>query len=327
MSADIKALHQDKQSNVPPMLLNLACLLAGGLALAYRFPGPHFIWTAVWVLWIAYFMHTWMTIFHEDVHHTLYQARWHNVFNGMIVGTLLLVPFSVYRQVHIRHHSRMNEPGDWEMWPYCDPRASLAFRRAFVVFDILLGWWAGAYIYNRIFFVPHSPVRDPKTRRRITYEYLLIAGFWSAVLAVVFKTGAWPLFLKVYVIPGFLAGVIQTFRKLTEHLGLPAGDGMAGARTVVDTSWLGRLLAYTSFHIFAHGAHHRYPQLPHRHLALVAREEGGRAPGQPVFASYWQAMRDMFPHLLNPGIGVNAPPVLSEVKADEPHRAVADRVA
>lgn len=306
MVADtVKALHKDKRSNVLPMLVNLAALAAGACSLGFTWPATHWAWTAVVVVWIAYFMHAWMTIFHEDVHNTLYEARWHNTLNGIIVGTFLMVPFNVYRQVHIRHHSKMNMPEDWEMWPYCDPATSLTFRRIFVVFDILFGWWVGAYIYNRMFLVPDSPLKDRRLRRRIALEYLLIALFWSGVFGVVAHTGAWLLLLKIYAIPGFLAGGIQTCRKLTEHLGLPAGDDMAGARTVVNDSLVGRMLAYTSFHIFAHGVHHRYPQMPHRNLPKAIDADGGGVV-YPVFPSYWRALLDMIPHLLRPGIGVNA---------------------
>jgi fatty acid desaturase len=289
------------------MLLNLAGLSVGGASIATGWPTGHPLWTVAMILWIAYFQHTWMTIFHEDAHYTLYPSkRWRNVMNGSIVGTFLWIPFHVYRETHLRHHSKMNTPEDWELWPYSHPDTSLGFRRMFAVLDILFGIWMGPFIYGRIFFHKDSPLTDPKLRRQIAIEYLVVAVFWSSVIGVVAYWGAWVIFAKVYLIPGFVAGVIQTFRKFTEHMGLPLGNATVGTRTVLSESWFGRLMAYTSFHIFVHGVHHQYPQMPHTNFRKACDAAEFKS-SRLVFPSYWRAMLDMFPHLLRPGIGVNAP--------------------
>lgn len=302
----VKELHKHPGSNVPAMLIDLGALIAALLTLGTGWPTDHPIWTVCVILCVAYFHHTWMTIFHEDAHYSLYPTqRWHNTFNGIIVGTFLMVPFSIYRQVHIRHHNRMNSPEDWELWPYVDPARSLTFRRIFLLFDILFGQWVGVYIYNRIFWVKHTPLRDPKVRRQIWVEYAIMAAFWGGLLAVVWYCAAWILFLKVYVIPAWVAGTFQTFRKLTEHLGLPMSDAMHGARTVVTDDPIGDAVSYTSFHISSHGVHHQFPQMPHQNLkkAMSLME---RTDDMPIFRSHVQAMRDMARHLWHPGIGVNA---------------------
>ncbi|HWL94979.1 MAG TPA: fatty acid desaturase [Phycisphaerae bacterium] len=305
-AVEIKDLHRNPQSNVFPMLLNLAGVAVALVALAKGWPADNWFWIAAWVAWLAYFQHTWMTIFHEDVHYTLYRAKWHNIMNGTIVGTLLTVPFSVYRHVHIRHHNRMNHPEDWELWPYVDPTKSLAFRRWFMVFDLLLGLFAAPYIYSRIFFSKHSPLTEPKQRRRIWLEYGLIVVFWGSLWGIVIYTGAWWLFAKMYLIPAWLSGTVQTVRKFTEHLGLPLGTPMEGARTVLPADSLAKAVAYTSFHISAHGVHHQYPQMPHENLEKVVVFERAKHGDAPVFTSHVRAMQDMARHLWHPGIGVNA---------------------
>lgn len=325
-TAEIRALHKEPESNLVPMLLNLSAVALAVASLASGFPTDHWLWVSCVIVALVYFQHCWTTIFHEDVHYTLYKGKWHNIRNGMIVGTLLGVPFNVYRQVHIRHHNRMNEPEDWELWPYCDPNKSLRFRRIFLFFDILFGVWVGAYIYGRIFFVAHSPIKDPKFRRRIWMEYALIAVFWGAVWGVVIATSAWLLFAKIYLIPAFLTGIVQTIRKLTEHLGLPNGDPMRGARTVITKDPIGKAFSYTSFHIATHGMHHKYPQMPHRHLVkafevdTTERSEPVEAvevekAGPPVFPSHFRAMVDMTRYLAYPGIGEN-------VRLDRPGAAI-----
>lgn len=302
----IKALHRATGSNLPAMLLNLAGVGVAVASIATGWPTDHWAWYVLVVAWLAYFQHAWMTIFHEDAHYALYRGKSHNVRNGTIVGTLLMVPFSVYRQVHIRHHSRMSLPEDWELWPYCDPSKSLRFRRIFLFFDIFFGLLLGPYIYGRIYFVKDSPIRDPKLRRRIALEYLLIVAFWGSILALVAYLGAWWFFARIYLIPAYVTGIVQTIRKLTEHLGLPAGDAMHGARTVVTRGPVGRAFSYTSFHIASHGLHHLFPQMPHDNLEKafeLKREENRDAP---VFPSHFRAMLDMTRHLAHPGIGVNA---------------------
>lgn len=310
---EIKELHQNPRSNVVPMLLNLAGVAIALVALAAGWPADNWLSITFWVIWLAYFQHTWMTIFHEDVHYALYRARWHNILNGTIVGTLLTVPFGVYRHVHIRHHNRMNHPEDWELWPYVDPTKSLAFRRVFMVFDILFGLWVGPFIYSRIFFSKKTPLTDPKIRRSIWIEYALILVFWGTIWGLVINTGAWWLFAKMYLIPAWVSGVVQTFRKFTEHLGLPLGSPMEGARTIIPTDPLGKAVSYTSFHITAHGVHHQFPQMPHENLEKALVTERENHPEAPVFTSHTRAIFDMFHHLWYPGIGVNARPKAAAV--------------
>ncbi len=321
MNTAIRELHEPAHSNVPTMLCNLAAVAAAIVSLCTGWPTSHPLWVAGMIVWLAYFQHCWTIIFHEDAHFSLYpKARWHNVFNGTIIGTLLMIPFSVFRQVHIRHHNKMNTPDDEELWPYVTPTCSLAFRRAFLVFDVLLGLWAAPFIYNRVFFIRNSPIRDPKLRRRIWFEFAGIAAFWTTLVGLVAYYGVWYQFALAYLIPAWLTGMIQTVRKLTEHLGLPAGDAMTGARTVMSSGLLGRFVAETSFHIEAHGLHHKYPQMPHMNLERAMEVTQNSAP-ELVFPNYWRAIRDMIPHLRHPGIGVNAQPRTATAHGPSVHTA------
>jgi len=300
----IKQLHVPTQSNVPAILWNLFAFAAAVGSLMTGWPTDHPAWVVAVILALAYVQHCWTIIFHEDSHYLLYEARWHNRFNGTIVGTLLLIPFDIFRNVHMRHHAHMNTHEDWELWPYVDPKASLTFRRIFVFLDVFFGAWVDPYIYNRIFFVKNSPIRDPKLRRKIKIQFLIMGLFWASVLAVVAYKGWWMKLLIVYVIPVWLTGVIQATRKLIEHLGLPAGDAMAGARTILPKDWMGRIAGWTSFHIEAHGLHHAYPQMPHNHLEKALELTEHTSPDR-IFPSYWRAFLDMLPHLKNPAIGRN----------------------
>lgn len=311
MDPVVRQLHQQSRSNVPPMLFNLAAVAALIFSLASGWPTASPVWIAALTLVLAYFQHCWTTIFHEDAHYTMYpdpNARWHNVLNGTIVGTLLLLPFSIYRQAHIRHHSKMNTPEDWELWPYNDPRRSLTYRRLFAIADVFIGAWLAPAIYARIFFSKNSPITDRAVRSQVWIEYGIIVLFWGALLGMVAYYGWWWQFTLAYVIPAWVTGIIQTVRKFVDHLGLPAGHAMAGARTVLSESAPGKAIDWTSFHIAAHGLHHRYPQMPHENLEKAFEIATAEAAGldQPIFRTHWDAFTDMLPHLAYPGIGVNA---------------------
>lgn len=220
----------------------------------------------------------------------------------------MFVPFHVYRESHIRHHAYLNKSTDWELWPYSDPHASLWFRRIFCWLEIPFGIFTSPYVYSRLYFHPDTALTNPEVRRKIRNEYLAMVIFWAATLGLVAYTQTWQIFLAAWFIPHLLAGVYQTFRKFTEHLGMQSYDPLLGTRTVIGNGWVTRLSTYLNFDIFVHGPHHRHPR--YRHEALCDRMEDYQRENPdlkyPVFPTYWHAIADVVPALIfNPGVGMN----------------------
>jgi fatty acid desaturase len=308
------AFTAEEQEAIEKMgfVLRMACLPAaviGLYSLARPWPAEPWIVRAFWTLFTAYFLFCWTSCFHETAHQTLTRWRWLDIVIGRILGTVMFVPYTAYRESHIRHHAYVNRPNDWELWPYSDPRSSMTFRRMFVFVDILFGFLASPFIYSRIFFHPDSPLKDAATRRTIVKEYLAIVLFWGAIYAKLTLTGTWSNYVTVWLIPHFLAGILQTMRKLTEHLGMASYDPLLGTRTVVGTGWMTRFASFMNFDIFVHGPHHRHPRLAQNQLRLKLEEyvDTNRSTRYPIFSSYLRATMDMLPHLVtNPGIGMNA---------------------
>lgn len=274
------------------------------------FPWPYEAWyvTAFWILVTSYFMFCWTSCFHECAHQTLFRSQRLSILLGRILGTLMLVSYTAYRESHIRHHAYLNKPSDWELWPYSDPEASLAFRRAFVWFDLFVGILSAPIIYGRIFWHPKSPLSRPAVQA-CRYEYFLIVVFWGSLLGVVAYFGKWWILLTVWVIPHGLAGLYQNARKLTEHLGMKSYDPLMGTRTVAGGGFWTRLCTFLNFDIFVHGPHHRHPRVSHDQLIDLTRQYVANNPTNryPIFSSYFGAFSNMFPALfLNPGVGVNA---------------------
>lgn len=262
-----------------------------------------------WTLFTGYFFFCWTSCFHETAHQTLHGRRWISIWLGRLLGTLIWVPYSVYRETHIRHHAYLNKPTDWELWPYSDPNASLTFRRCFVWLDLFLGALTAPVEYGRIYFHKDSPLTNPKLRRTIFLEYIGIVLFWGTMYTwMSFIDGGWRGLINAWIIPLLLAGICQSSRKLTEHLGMSSYDPMLGTRTVLSNNWITRLSSYFNFDIFIHGPHHRHPRIADCQLGQKMRDYINENPetDYPVYPSYWRATAQILPYLFkNPGVGMN----------------------
>lgn len=291
-----------------PLYVLLPLGVLGLYSLAFPWPVNTVPVYLGWLAFTTFIFFCYTSCFHETAHQTLSQSARLSVFVGRCLGTLVLTPYSVYRESHIRHHAYLNKPTDFELWPYSDPETSIWFRRAFVWFDLLFGFLAGPFVYGRTFFHKNSPIKNPSVRRAVYWEYALIFAFWGSVIFACAKYDLWFYLVTVWVIPHWLAGIMQTGRKLTEHLGMASYDPLKGTRTVVADNWITRLCTWMNFDIFVHGPHHRHPKVAHNLLHKKMREYKENTQEEfPVYATYRTAAMAMLPWLFrNPGVGMNA---------------------
>jgi len=312
-TAEEASLIGDKQA-LPRMI----CLPGGAIGfyfLAVPWPFEHWAVTAFWSIFTAYFLFCWTSCFHETVHQTLCHSRFVSAWVGRFIGTLIFVPYTCYRESHIRHHAYLNKPYDWELWPYASPQCSLRFRRLFAWFDLMFSSIAGSIVYGRIFFHKDSPLKSPAIRRMIRREYVAIVLVWGTTFGLIQYYGVWAEFVRIWLTPMMIAAVLQSVRKFTEHLGMSSFDPLLGTRTVLGTNWITRFCTFANFDIFIHGPHHRHPRVAHNLLGRKMGEymEANPETRYPVYSSYWQAAWSMVPSFIfNPGCGVNAggsPPV------------------
>jgi fatty acid desaturase len=290
-------------------LLSVVPAIVGIICLAGQWPSARLTVTIPLTLLTAYGMLCNTSCLHETIHQTLFKSSRLNVMLGRVIGASIFVPYTAYRETHIRHHAYLNSPDDWELWPYATAGTSLAFRRVFVWLDLLFGLFTSIVIYGRIFFHPRSPLQSRELRRTIWYEYGLSVGFWTVVLSVLIWQDALGLLVRAWLVPAMIAGTLQTGRKLTEHLGMASYDPLLGTRTVIGRGWFTRFCSLLNFNIFVHGPHHRFPRLPHYLLVGKMHEHAANHPATqfPVFSSYTRAVRAMLRHLfIAPGCGVNA---------------------
>lgn len=289
-------------------LLSLPLAALGMICVGLGIGAENIWFAAALVLFTASMMFCWTSILHEAIHHTLWRSQKLNLWMGRLLGTLMFTPYTAYRETHIRHHAYLNTPRDWELWPYSDPQASLAFRRVFVWLDLLLGVVTGPIIYGRIYFSRKSPITSPEIHSAIRNEYLAIVVVWTSIWTFTTLMNDWPAHLRAILLPMYLAGMMQTGRKFTEHLGMASYDPLQGTRTVLPQKWLLRLSSFLNFDIFIHGPHHRHPRVTHNLLKPKMEEYQTCNPESryPVFHNYWQAVVATLPSMFkNPGCGEN----------------------
>lgn len=305
-----------KAPPAPPLLwprfaIFPALAVIGHLALIAYWWELSILWRAAGIVTISF---AWFCIagcFHELAHLSLFSDQKVCKWLGRFCGMVPVIPLTLFRATHLTHHAAMNSEKDYELWPYSDPNRSLAFRRIFAVLDIFLGMITAPIIYGRIFYSRDSAMtwRD---RRAALLEYAASAAFWGSIFGTVWWLVAigrveasqlswW------WMSPFAFAPMINTCRKMTEHVGLGSLDPMLGTRSVKANNPITRLISYFNFDISIHGPHHRhgtakYHELPDKLQECLERQPEAR---ELVFGSYagvfWHTLKCM---IKNPGVGV-----------------------
>lgn len=240
--------------------------------------------------------------FHESSHYILHPHRLANEAKGILVGTFILTPLSVYRWVHNQHHLYLGTEKDSEQWPFVLPGTPRSARILAAIGELCFG-----FFYTPVVFL-HGYLTETRMPagvvRRIRWEYGLCVLFWTVVLTITAAMGWWKYLLLGYLIPAILAGNIQSLRKFTEHMGMLGDSVPTMTRTVLPTGRIGRFLSWAMMHIDLHGIHHRYAKIPQYNLPAASPlvyPQGEETAG--VFPSYLAAMWDMFKSLGNPRVG------------------------
>jgi fatty acid desaturase len=285
----------------------------GYIPLLLGWPNGHWSTELVLVGLLAYSWFCVGGLSHELVHGNLKTPKWIQSAAAHTIGTFIGIPLTAYRESHLRHHAYLNTPLDNELWPYSDPRASLAFRRVFVWFDVAFGVIAAPIIYGLVCFHRQVPLR-PALRRRVRFEYAAVAVFWTTTVAgltLAHRSGLITLTPHdlIYIAPLAIASSMNSLRKLTEHLGMSSYDPVLGTRTVIGDNVFTKLFSYFDFDLAVHGPHHRHPRLAHTQLADRMREFQAAEPTAqfPVYSSFAAVVADTVRCMIkNPGVGVNA---------------------
>lgn len=275
--------------------IGLAMILKSGASLWFALPP---------VLLAAHFMHGSAVGFHEATHGLLRKNRSLNEFDGVLLGVFSFISFSLYRAAHQLHHMHLATERDEELWPFVHPGMPRWIRVLAAFFELTFGLVFLPCLFLRIFLRAGSPIRSKKVRRRIWKELALTAVVWTAILAAVAHWDAWRYLWWMYVVPAWLAGNLQSWRKYIEHVGLQGSTANSSTRSIVARGVLGRFVAFTLLHEPYHGLHHMHMGLPHAELPKLAAElEPKIAEERPPFPSYTHALVHLFRSLADPRVG------------------------
>jgi len=263
------------------------------------------IWLAVpLVVVVSHIMHGVLIGLHEASHGLLRRNRTFNEFDGIFIGTMSFMPFSLYRVVHQTHHAYLASERDYEFWPLSQPSVS-RWRRCLAAFcELNLGLFYSPFVFLRAFLCSPSPVRSKRVRQRIWAEIALTIVVWSLIIGTVAVFALWKYFVWLYLAPAIVAANLQSWRKYIEHVGM-TGDTVNGStRSIVARSWMGKLVAFSLLHEPFHGVHHQRSGIPHSVLPqhvdkLQPKTEGERPP----YAGYRYALLELVQCLADPRVG------------------------
>jgi Fatty acid desaturase len=264
-----------------------------------------FIWVAVLLmLSLSHLMHGMLIGFHEASHGLLRKNRRLNEIDGVIIGIMSLMSFSLYRAAHQLHHAHLATERDEELWPFVVPGTPRWQRILAAILELVLGFFYTPFLFIRTFLRAGSPIRNRKLRRRIWAEFALAGGVWFCILAAVTWLSMWNYFLWMYLVPAYLAANMQSWRKYIEHVGLTGSTVNSSTRSIVSEGLLGRFIAFTLLHEPYHGVHHRHAGLPHAELPHFVSVLAPKTPDElPPFPSYRHAFTHLFRSLADPRAG------------------------
>lgn len=274
------------------------------ILLAYTVFREWWVVSIVLVLFLSHLMHALLVSFHEASHGLLRKHRFANEYDGTLLGILTLVPFTLYRNLHQKHHLHLATEKDVELWPFVHPDSPRWKRRLVAFLELNFGLFFTPYLFLRVFLQKGSPVSSAKVRRRIWKEIIACVAFWTLSLVTVATFDLWPWFFFNYFIPAFVAGNLQSWRKYIEHVGLQGSTPRSATRSIIADSWSGRLVSLTLLHEPLHGIHHVKMALPHYDLPpltglLEPTEEGDTTP----YPNYRSAFVDLIAELRDPKVG------------------------
>jgi fatty acid desaturase len=242
----------------------------------------------------SHIMHGNLIGFHEASHGMLRKNRLLNELDGVLIGIISLTSFSLYRAAHQTHHAHLSTARDEEFWPFVEPSTPRWFRVLAAVLELSFG----------LFVRKGTPIRSRKVRRRIWAELILIASIWVTVVSLVAWTGTWKYFFWMYLIPGFIAGNLQAWRKYIEHVGLTGATIRSATRSIVADTLMGRVVSFTLLHEPFHGVHHQKAGLGHAELPFYRADlQPVHEDDHPPFPSYRHALIHLLGTLKDPRVG------------------------
>jgi fatty acid desaturase len=217
-------------------------------------------------------LNAFVLLLHEGMHHTLFANAFANRWASVLLGAPVLMSFSAYQVMHLRHHTYLGDPRDPD--DYQNHTTSKTVLWLMHGLRLL----AGSFLY--LLLIPLLAWRygTPQSRRRVVEEYLLLACLW-AVLALTLP--GW-VFLYGWFLPAVLVGYMTNLRGFTQHGITDAHDPFLASRSVQPHPIVAFCLLYENYHL----EHHFFPEIPSYHLPRLHHLIWPRFPRAVTARSY-----------------------------------------
>jgi fatty acid desaturase len=267
--------------NLRTRLIELAAfpaLWAAGAAMAavtaWRMPagGPRYLLIGLGVLLSAIAINALVLLMHEGMHGILFRNPLANRWVSVVLGFPVLMAFTAYQVLHIRHHAYLGDPRDPDNYANYTDRP----RRVWLMHCLRLT--LGSFLY--LLLIPILALRHgtPEQRRRIVVEYVLL-GLTAAGAAWLVPR---EVLLWGWGLPVVLVGYMINLRGFTQHGIVEASDPFTASRTVKPNPLVALCLLNENYHL----EHHLFPEVPSYHLRRLHDLIWPRMPRAVVGRSY-----------------------------------------
>jgi len=207
---------------------------------------------------------------HETVHRTAFRRRWLNDAVAAVTGAVLVLPPTWFRAYHMAHHRHTQDPDR-------DPERMVPAVRTWAGYVWRLSglpYWSGqiAGLVARAAGHADAPFLPTGIRRSVILEARVYLGIYGALLLGSVSMGSMVL-LWVWVAPVVTAMPALRAFLMAEHDGCPESPAMLLNSRTTET---GPLLAWLSWNMNRHTAHHAHPGVPFHALPALDRLLGSR---------------------------------------------------
>jgi len=239
---------------------------------------------------------------HEAVHMLLSPNQKMNNLGGIISGSVTLTPMNLFRVVHNSHHGMIGTENDLEFWPYVNKSSKQWHRVLAALTELTIAPLYYFVMFTRAIFIGKMSER---ARRRCWRDVAIMVVPLAVTLYVVAINDWWAEFLIAYLIPVLLAANMQSWRRLTEHVGLYGDNELSLTRTIIPTNRIEKFYCRIMLNENYHAPHHKkasikWTDLPEATMVIHDSRPDLRSL---FFSSYLGAIPYMLKELRDPRIG------------------------
>jgi fatty acid desaturase len=209
---------------------------------------------------------------HEGMHQTLFAHPFWNRWVSVAFGSTVLMSFSAYRVLHLRHHHFLGDPRDPDDYHNYSAHPVRVWLMHFVRLAI------GSFLY--LLLIPLLAWRHGtrQERKQVAMEYAVLALLYTTVALTV--PGA--VILHGWFLPVVLVAYMTNIRGFTQHGITDATDPYIASRSVRAHPLVAHCLLYENYHL----EHHLFPEVPSYNLARLHDLIWERLPRAVTARSY-----------------------------------------